>query len=364
MVGSIPSILAARGRLDHDIFTDEAGRIFFVLGHYQPPDRVISLLKYVPDVQGTWIHRISGQHYARSYWHQGIDAFTSASKVTGADKGSELASWQIIDPVFGTSFLEVPHERIAEYFLPEKRLASILETKEGELDEVEKRVKLVVQTILKHSGDVDLTVEDVGITGSILWGGYSDRSDINLNVYGEKKCRGLEKALASLARRRVMLARGLTVQMKGFDDVPGIQRAGKVTISDLKRKPKLKLEGFKPGIQVRWCLKRGEFPIDYGSESYTDRGLATVKVRVTEDAFTLFYPALVGIETLEGKAKPDRVLIYDTRYTRLLRSGDEVEITGLLQEIASSGRYQLLIGSKQYAKEERVSFLDTRSKNE
>jgi predicted nucleotidyltransferase len=358
MAGSIHDIAATRGILDHDIFLDAGGRIYFVLGHYQPSYRAISLLKYMPDEQGTWVQRISGQHYARSYWHQGIDAFMSASKVAGADKGSELASWQIVDPVFGTSFLEVPYDRIAEYFLPEERLTSILEANESELDELERKVKLIAQVVLKNAGDVDLTAEDVGITGSILWRGHSERSDINLNVYGERNCRGLEKALVSLAKRRVMLARGLTVQMKGFDDVPSIQRSGKVTISELRRKPKLKLDGFKPGIQIRWCLKRGEFPIVYGSETYVERGIATIKARITDDRFTLFYPALVGIETLAGKEKPDRVMIYDTRYTRLLRSGDVVEITGLMQEIKDSGRYQVLIGSKQHAKDERVSFLE------
>jgi predicted nucleotidyltransferase len=350
--------MAERGVLDHDIFIDKVGRIFFVLGHYQPQGRVISLLKYLPDEHGTWVHRISGQRYARSYTHQGIEAFTSASKAAGAVKENELASWQMTDPVFGTSFLEVPQDCIAEYFLPETRLTGILEAREGELDDLERKVKLVVQTILKHARDTDVAAEDVGITGSILWRGHSERSDINLNVYGAAKCRSLEQVLASLARRQVMLARGLTVEMKGFDGVPGVQCSGTVSRTDLKRKPKIKLVGFKPGIQVRWCLKRGEFPIEYGSESYADKGLATIKARVTDDAFTMFYPALVGIETLSGKMKPDRVLIYDTRYTRLLRSGDVVEITGLLQEISGSGRYQILIGSKQHARDERVSFLE------
>jgi predicted nucleotidyltransferase len=271
---------------------------------------------------------------------------------------TDVPSWEVADPVFGTTFLEVPLDRIKDYILPEARLEGILEASDGVLDDLEKKVKLVVQAVLRHARDVDLTAEDMGITGSILWGGHSDRSDINLNVYGTRKCKGLEKALVSLAKRGVMLARGLTVDMKGFDDVPGVQRKGKVAASALARKPKIHLAGFKPGIQIRWCLARGEFPIEYGSESYIDRGLATIKARVTDDAFTMFYPALVGIETLEGKEKPDRVLIYDTRYTRLLRSGDVVEITGLLQEVTGSGRYQLLIGSKQLARDERVSFLE------
>ncbi len=358
MVVSIHDIAATRGILDHDLFKDEHGNIYFVLGHYQPRDRIISLLKYVPDEQGTWIHRATGQRFSRSYVHQGIEAMAGSEAAIGRLASKDVSSWHVVDPVFGTTFLEIPHERGTEYMLPETRLEGILEATDGKLDELERRVKMVVQAILKHARDIDLAAEDIGVTGSILWGGHSGRSDINLNVYGASACRGLEKVLASLAKRGVMLARGLTVGMKGFDDVPGVQLLGKVSARSIARKPKIQLAGFKPGIQVRWCLKRGEFPIEYGSESYADRGLATVKARVTDDAFTLFYPALVGIETLEGKVKPDRVLIYDTRYTRLLRSGDMVEITGLLQEISGSGRHQLLIGSKQHASDERVTFLD------
>ncbi|MEX2684429.1 MAG: hypothetical protein Q6373_022855 [Candidatus Sigynarchaeota archaeon] len=358
MAGTISDITATRGVLDHDIFCDAGGRIYFVLGHYQPRDRIIALLKYVPDEHGTWIHRDTGQRYARSYWHQGTEALAGSEAMIKKLAKTEVPSWEIADPVFDTSFLEVPHDCIADYMLPEARLRGIIEAGNGELDDLERKVKLVVQAILKHAGSVDLTAEDMGITGSVLWRGHSERSDINLNVYGETKCRGLEKILVSLAKRRVVLARGLSVKMKGFDDVPGIQRAGTVAARDLERKPKIKLDGFKPGIQVRWCLKRGEFPVEYGSESYIDRGIATIKARVTDDRFTLFYPALVSIEVLDGKVKPERVMIYDTRYTRLLRTGDVVEITGLLHEIKGSGRYQLLIGSKQHAKEERVSFLE------
>ncbi|MBN2151000.1 MAG: hypothetical protein JW839_06130 [Candidatus Lokiarchaeota archaeon] len=360
MAGSILDIAATRGILDHDMFTDPEGNIHFVLGHYQPRDRVISLLKYVPDEQGTWVHRSTGRRYARSYWHQGVDAVSGSEAAVGRLASKEITSWQAVDPVFGTSFLEVPYDRIEDYMLPETRLAGILEAGDGVLDGLERRVKLVVQAVLRHAGGVDLTSEDMGVTGSILWGGHSGRSDINLNVYGARACRDLEGVLASLARRGVMLARGLTVGMKGFGEVPGVRVSGAVEAAALSRKPKLRLAGFKPGIQVRWCLKRGEFPLEYGSESYADRGLATVKARVTDDSYTLFYPALVGIEPLEGTPRPDRVLVYDTRFTRLLRSGDVVEITGALQEISGTGRFQLLIGSKRHARDERVTFLDAR----
>jgi predicted nucleotidyltransferase len=363
MVGSIHDTMAIRGILDHDIFMDEHDRIYFVLGHYQPRDRIISLLKYVPDEQGTWVHKITEQKYARTYWHQGIDAFTSAERNASNLGSSDISSWQVVDPVFGTLFMEVPRENVVEYLIPEERLAGILESRAVELDNIEKRVKLVVQAILKHARDIDLVAEDIGVTGSILWRGHSSRSDINLNVYGTQKCMALERVLVDLARRDIVLARGLMVAMKGFDDVPEILCSSKIARSSLMRKPKLKLDGFKSGIQIRWCLKQGEFPIVYGEETYIEKGLVTVRARVTDDAFTLYYPAIVRIETLHGEISVNRIMIYDTRFTRLFRAGDEVEITGLLQEIKPSGQHQVLIGSKQHAGKERVIFLETGRKS-
>jgi predicted nucleotidyltransferase len=356
-------LAATRGFLDHDIFTDHAGRIYFVLGHYQPDERVISLLKYTPDENGTWIHRVTGTHYARSYQHQGIDAFVNAESIGKSEQNADIGAWFIADPVFGTEFLEVPISEIAEYMRPEERLTGILESSDSELDDLEQLVKKIVTAVMQNTRLTDLVVEDIGITGSILWRGHSDRSDINLNVYGLENCKNLERKLELLAIRHVMLARGLTVEMKGFDDVPSITTSRNVHTSMLRRKPKLKLVGFKPGIQIRWCLRKGEFPVEYGSETYAEEGVVTVKVKVIDATFTLFYPAMVRVETLEGDHAIDRIMIYDTRFVRLLRDGDVVEITGLLQRISNSDEYQLLIGSKAHAAEERIVFLEIGGKS-
>jgi|GEM_PF-3046756 len=356
-------LAATRGFLDHDIYTDHAGRIYFVLGHYQPEDRVISLLKYTPDETGTWIHRVTGTKYSRSYQHEGIDAFVSAEIVEKSEQNTDIGSWLMDDPVFGTEFLEMPKTEIDEYMRPEERMEGILESGDGDLDDMERLVKKIVVAVMQNARMTDLVAEDVGITGSILWRGYSDRSDINLNVYGLDNCKSLEQKLGLLAIRHVMLARGLTVEMKGFDDVPSITTGEGVKRAELRRKPKLKLEGFKPGIQVRWCLRKGEFPLTYGSEKYKEKGMATLKVKVIDDTFTLFYPAMIQVETLEGTPAIDRVMIYDTRFVRLLRNGDVVEITGLLQGITGKRKNQLLIGSKAHAAEERVVFLETGGRN-
>lgn len=362
-MAKLDDLVETRGFLDHDIFTDHVGRIYFVLGHYQPADRIISLLKYSPDETGTWVHRITETKYARSYKHQGIDAFVNAEAAGKSEQNTDISSWFVIDPVFGTEFLEVPASDIYEYMIPEERLGGILDAADDDLDSLERLVKKIVVSLMQNARLVDLVAEDFGITGSILWRGHSDRSDINLNVYGLDNCKELEQKLESLAIRHVMLARGLTVEMKGFDDVPSIVTGDTVNISELRRKPKLKLEDFKPGIQVRWCLRKNEFPLEYGSETYKEKSMVTLKVKVIDDTFTLFYPAIVRVETLEGNPKIDRIMIYDTRFVRLLRNGDVIEITGLVQSISGAKRHQLLIGSKAHAAEERIVFLETGGRN-
>jgi predicted nucleotidyltransferase len=358
MAGKNISGTQRRGFLDHDMFLDAEQRIYFVLGHYQPPDRVISVLKYVPDPRGTWIRAPSGLIYARTYWHQGIEAIEASDAAVKATADPTFDEWTIIDPVFSAPFLEVPVPAIDTRLLPEERLTSILGTPEEGLDAVEMRVRLVVQTILDNFGMSTIQLRDVGITGSILWKGHSDRSDINLNVYGLSVCHKLNEILLERAAVEPDLGPGLQVRAKDFSDVDLITVAPDLPASILARKPKLVFDGFSPGIQIRWCLRAGEFPIAYDTERYTESGVATVKVRIVSDRFGLFLPAILAVETIEGTPAIDRIMIYDTRLVRLFRTGDVVQITGLVQEINDSGVFQLLLGSRDHAGEESVRFLD------
>ena len=44
-----PAIIDLPNRVrDRDIFRDKQGRMFVTLGYIQPPDRILSFLKYVP----------------------------------------------------------------------------------------------------------------------------------------------------------------------------------------------------------------------------------------------------------------------------------------------------------------------------
>ncbi|MHA1998091.1 MAG: hypothetical protein ACTSU9_08230 [Promethearchaeota archaeon] len=337
---------------------DGKDRLYFVLGHYQPEGRVIALLKYVPDPEGTWIKRDSGRRYLRSYWHQGMDAFKDSTFLASRQADSDLDSWSIIDPVFNTRFLEIPLGAIRHHFVPEDGIRNIMSRLPGALDPVESAVKHVVRGLNDACGAVKGSFKDIGITGSILWGGHSDRSDINLNVYGRDTCIKLREELVNRAGDSPRLSEHLSVVMKGFGKVSGIVDGG-----EIRRKVKLKLDAFSPGVQIRWCLRKGEFPIRYGDEVYRDIGFGDVNLEVIDDTYSIFYPAVIGVreldETREGEGV-SRIMIYDTRYVRLFRKGDVVKISGMVQGI-NNGKNQILIGSKKYYLKERVQFLQRKT---
>ncbi|MHA1700524.1 MAG: hypothetical protein ACTSWN_16925 [Promethearchaeota archaeon] len=336
---------------------DTKKRIFFVLGHYQPEDRIISILKYDPDDQGTWIHKPSGTRYKRSYWHQGIEAFFNSKQMINEPANADLHEWWKLEPVFNTEFLEVPIDAIKKHFVPEQRVAGIIEKKDSQLDDLEKKVKHIVASLVDSCKSLRNDFHFIGVTGSILWRGHSSRSDINLNIYGLDRCWAARRELADLAKNNKNIADDLKVGLKKITVGSLIQATDNVPSDSIKRKIKLKLTGFKPGIQIRWCLNKNEFPLKFGDESYHDLGLHQVKLKVTNDKFAIFYPGLVLVETLDGPFNVERILIYDTRCIRILQRGDVIIVRGLVQNINDEDKYQILIGSKLYSNQETIRLI-------
>ncbi|MFX0098548.1 MAG: hypothetical protein ACFFCS_03135 [Candidatus Hodarchaeota archaeon] len=350
-----------RGFLDHDIFLDQEKRIYFVLGHFQPTERIISLLKYIPNPEGTWIRKKAKKRYVRTYQHQGIKAFQNSIKMA-KDEGSELLDkWWIIDPVFNTGFLEVPRDAVNEHLIPEERISDIMTKAPESLDFLEKKVKFIVSSMVAELKSLEGNYSDIGITGSVLWNGYSERSDINLNIYGRDLCLRMKDELDEKARKKENLHEKLHVKLKGFGKFYNITLEDGMEPSFIDRKIKLKLENFAPGIQIRWCLKEGEFPLNYGDESFKDVGFTKRKLKIIDDTYSIFFPAMLKVECLDDGPFVERLLIYDTRFVKLFKKGDAVAITGLLQEINGGKKYQILIGSKQFSNSENVEFLKSSS---
>ena len=120
-------------------------------------------------------------------------------------------------------------------------------------------------------------------------------------------------------------------------------------------------------IGITPILLPDEVLIHYASESYTPISAKPIAVTLDiENAdYGLFHPAIYDVNTRPLEAidgdSVSRVMVYDGAFGGLLRTGDQVEVSGTLQRVvpASDGSpfYQVMVGTKTGAGLEYIRLL-------
>ena len=137
-----------RTRLRDFIVTEDDW--IFAVADYCHEDGIRSILRYVPDPQGT---RGTGKKYRKMDFD---DAFIFMRKAR---------------PEWVSDVHIVPWDSVKEILAPDKRLPQITEKNE--------KVKAIVKSLEKH-----VPLENMGVTGSLLPGLEIGSSDIDFIVYG------------------------------------------------------------------------------------------------------------------------------------------------------------------------------------
>ncbi len=336
---------------DRDIIQDQEHRVFVTIGHIQPVERVICYLKYVPDPNGKWVSR--GVHYRR--------VFTGRITSISQNLGSLPEGYLIDDPHLGAVLPEVPKKDISVYYSPEQRLREILN--DGPFDSLEATAQMIAEALHDYVG---INMRYLGITGSIAWRAHSPQfSDVNLNVYGFSNAWLLQnefEALNEHPKLRLCTRSDWSHSLARLHSrIPMLE--SKEICRLFGRRNALCYDRFR--VTPTPVLLPDEAPILYGSESYSTISSEPVTIRflVDDDSYGLFVPSLLG-----GKSDPvpeiggnnvTRVMIYDGIFRALIRNGDEIEVTGSLQQITRPDdpdfcEYQIMVGTQRGAGREYV----------
>ena len=343
---------------DRDVVQDPNLRVYVVLGHIQPPDRVLCFLKYVPDSGGRWVS--SGVRYRRVFWG-GVESVVSSLDEVPRD-------YLVWDPHFNTRLTEIPSDCVLNHFLPEERLRQILH--EGPADHLEQRAVSLAEALHDTLG---ISFDSVGVGGSIAWGAHNPNySDVNMNIYGFENAWCLEHGYDALVSENSHLL------LRSGDDWHNakqrlLSRVTGVTMTDLQRlfQRRRALYCSDMCIGITPVLNPHESPIPYGSESYEtvlSRPLCT-RFRVDDARYGLFLPSIIygesdWIPEINGRAS--RLMIYEGAFRGLVRDGDRLEVCGALQRIirpSSHGseddhpQFQLMIGTQSGAGREYMRLL-------
>ncbi len=187
---------------DRDYIQDEKGDIYQVIGSLHIEGGIMALQKYKKVKSNNQkVHKSMiptdpiqefKQHEMR-YWKQKetnnrfiriLPNYSSQSAKNNIKNNEYLSH----SSVFDTDLIIIPPKKVKIHWNPQKRLQNLIKImKKGDFDQRKKLDTLERETIevaYLFNEKFDIGMENIGVSGSILWGAHHSHSDIDLMIYG------------------------------------------------------------------------------------------------------------------------------------------------------------------------------------
>jgi predicted nucleotidyltransferase len=316
------------------------GLFFAVKGFEHPPDRRIAVLRYMPDTAGG-DRRKDGKSYRRLYH------FDEQEKQIRSNYPQYLA----YDPVFQTTLQSVPESVVQKIYDPRRRLRELEQA--CTRAEIEQDA-LAFLGLLQNQAQVPSSA--LGITGSLLTGLFTEKSDLDAVVFGAENCRIVYRALLRMLDER------------SCPDLSRLDSAGmqvlfeqRVADTHMAYEAFVKLEKGKANqgrfrqrtYFVRFVRNAREAGHAYGSLRYTPIGRAVITALIADDQDAIFTPCrypLANVRLLEGPQHsiPNEIISFRGRFCEQAHAGESVYASGTLERVENDrgGIYhRLLLGN-------------------
>jgi predicted nucleotidyltransferase len=323
-----------------DLIRTEDNVIFDVKGLVHPPDKVIAFPRYIPSPTGT---RGSGKDmYGKVY--------NLAERFQYLQQNAP--NLIVHDAVFDEKLCEVSADTIKRRYDPSEKL-EILRTSKGLEPLEEKAIRLAED--LKEAASIPWSA--IGISGSVLVGLYTVKSDLDPIVYGVDACRKAYTALEDLlqdgdSRFKPYSRDGLRAlfDFRSKDTVMSFEDFARVE----SRKA---FQGMFEGVDyfVRFVKDWSEVSERYGDVCYRNSGYAKITATVADDAEALFTPCtykLENVTVVEGaKLEPiSEIVSFRARFCEQARKGETVTAQGKVEHVTDKRKdqkyYRIILGNK------------------
>jgi predicted nucleotidyltransferase len=322
-----------------DLIKTRDNVIFDVKGLVHPPDKVIAFPRYIPSPTG---NRRSGKDlYGKIY--NLAERFQYLQQNT--------PNLIVHDAVFDENLCEVPVENIKERYEPAAKLAILRTSKK--LEPLEKKAVQLAEDLKEAAG---IPWSAIGISGSVLVGLYTAKSDLDPIVYGVDACRKAYAALENLlldgdSRFKPYSRDGLQA-LFGFRSKDTV-----MSFEDFVRVERRKaFQGMFEGVDyfVRFVKDWSEVSERYGDVRYRNSGYAKITATVADDAEALFTPCTYQIENaavVEGaKREPiSEIASFRGRFCEQARKGEAVTAQGKVERVTNKKtgeeHYRIILGN-------------------
>jgi predicted nucleotidyltransferase len=323
-----------------DMIKTKSGVVFDVKGLVHPPNKVVAFPRFIPLPGGT--RRGKDSNYGKVY--------SLGERFSYLEKNHP--DLVVFDEVFGDVMCEVPLAQIAEHYRPEEKLWALRSSKD--LTILENKALHLAQTL---KAEASIPWSSVGISGSIMAGLTTEKSDIDPLVYGVKNCQDAYAALQRLLKK----------PDSGFK--PYSQEELRELFDFRSKDTEMSFEDFcvvesRKAFQgkfmgtdffVRFVKEWSETVERYGDVCFKNCGYGKIVATTVDSSDALFTPCsyrLKDVQVLEGPilSSIDEVVSFRGRFCQQAEVGERFEAQGKVELVANkiSGdeHYRLILGSK------------------
>ncbi len=321
------------------------GLLFAVKGLIHPPEVVVAYLRYAPDPDGE--RERDDTRYRRLYYFEEQEELLR----------KRYPLYLFFDPVFGEQLQGVPKERIRLVYDPCLKLAD-LRRREG-LDELEAKAVEFADLLV---GRAKVLERSMGVSGSILVGLHTPRSDVDIVVYDSEHCRAVHRVL-----RELLDEPGGEVRRLNEEEMRELY-ASRSQDTPIGFKDFARLEGRKViqgkfrGCEyfIRFVKAPAEVGESYGDRRYTSLGQAEIEATVADASEAIFTPCTYKLEDVQfvraqlvvgqhAAPLPGEIVSFRGRFCEQAREGERVIAKGKLERVVAregEAYHRLLLGGR------------------
>jgi len=315
------------------------GLLFAVKGLVHPPEAVVAYLRYAPDPDGE--RERDGVRYRRLYRFEEQEELLR----------ERCPACLFFDPVFGEQLQGVPKERIGLVYDPCLKLAEL--HRRGDLDELEEKAVEFADLLAERAG---MPEESMGVSGSILVGLHTPRSDVDIVVYGSEHCHAVHRVLMELIDEAAGEVRRLneaeTRELYAFRSQDTPMGFGDFARLEERKVIQGKFQGC--GYFIRFVRAPLEIGERYGDRRYTPLGPVEVEATVADAGEAIFTPCTYRVEDVKFIDGPEvgdlrEIASFRGRFCEQTEEGERVIAKGKLERVVAregEGCHRLLLGGR------------------
>ncbi len=323
-----------------DLIKTKSSVVFDVKGLVHPADKIVAFPRFIPTPQGN---------------RQGKD--TTYGKVYNlSDRFKYLQENHpaliVFDPVFGETMCEVPISDVEEHYKPEEKLWSLRTDKD--LNVLESKALQLAETLKKES---KIPWSSIGISGSIMAGLITEKSDIDPLVYGVENCQRAYFALQNLFKDKDSGFKPYTrMELQELFDFRSKDTQMSFEDFDLVESRKA-FQGKFMGTDyfIRFVKDWSEVNEQYGDVCFKNSGYGKITANIADSTDALFTPCtyrLQDVRVVEGpKVAPiEEIVSFRGRFCEQAANGEAVEAQGKVELVTNkktgSEHFRLILGNK------------------